>query len=134
MIGFAFTNSIGLGTVIVGALVLAVGGLPIRLIQQMREERVELERVNKEQLEELVDLRAKTDLSSLESQNRELHVATLEAIREIANAAMSESEEKLGRLEAAVAGGMAAHTKELHKVAQILERLSVKLTEGGSTS
>lgn len=127
MLAIQFSSTITLGAIITATIVVLVAGLPVRLIQALREERQELQRLNNEQGEELATLRTATDLSALEEQNRELHIATLKAIREIAASSMRESEEKLGRLEAAVAGGMAAHTKELHKVAVLLDRVATKM-------
>lgn len=131
-----FTSTVTLGAVITATIVIVAAGLPVRLIQTLRNERQELERLNKEQAEELGRLRVATDLTALGEQQRELHVATLEAIREIAQASMHESDERLNRLESAVAGGMAAHTKELHKVATILDKVATKLevSTNGKTS
>lgn len=130
----SFSNTIGLGTIILSVLILVVAGFPARLLKQLREERVELMRLNKEQAEELrendrtiAELSARPDMTTLADQNHELHVATIAAIQDIAAASLRESDLKLDKLEAAVAGGMAANTKELHKVATLLDRVATRL-------
>lgn len=138
MFGVGFSDTVGLGSLVIAVMLLAIAGFPLRVIQSMRVEREEMERSNKhkddmikerdqhvKQLEvALAECQSRTDLTKLSEEQREFHERSLQTMAKIAEAV----EAQVDRIEAAVAGGLAAHTRELGKVATVLDRL---IQEGG---